>query len=211
MIALSTNSAWTKSRSTSFPFFATDEELLTAIHGALLKEWGRYSLIYFDRKSLDRDRIKVTDQETDISKVTDLKRFGTNLFWLKSSTLSPELDAIAPAAKETLCGMFGLIHFDHGGRCKERTKESSIGIIWQIRNADTGELRVHREYKQLFDRLKRELQKRLVHAVEWHFPDGTTLEDKRTRMSAEVARRFDCGKMKLHLAKPGRLLTGRHE
>lgn len=84
-------------------------------------------------------------------------------YFLRSRRLTPAIPAPAPLSGVGWPAIFatnGLVLLQHPDHVrKAETSRSSIGIVSRVRNQDTGEVREHHEYDELYAVIKRALAK----------------------------------------------------
>jgi hypothetical protein len=177
-----------------FQCFATDEEVQTWLLHCLPSKYAPYRLVGCDRVPGDGAFYVDEPFQCEVGALlacmheTDPPRWK---FFIWSETLTPDLRLQRMDLRETsgidkLCGYNGLVELQFG---TIRGKKDSTGlvIVDKVRNLKTGELGEHREYLELFQALRKEINRALCYGTLYRFADGSEWEDARMERWTEGA------------------------
>jgi len=151
---------WHRVGGHSFQFYATDDEVAEWLLETLPAEFAPYIVFREDPKP---PRLVV--HEWDIA---DIRRSFTEdrdaRHWIKSAVLSRDLNAsdiFVPSDLGKL-SFGGLISVRLGSDWKGRRETTDMGLIDRIRHDRTSAEQRQPEYREIFERLRRTMGKRLV-------------------------------------------------
>jgi len=157
---------WDRVGGRNFQFYATDDEIAEWLRETLLQHFAPYSALGREwlNSRWQRFDCPIHDIRTGI---TDHRQ--SNL-WIRSHLLTPDLSRESEVTELSFGGLLLL----QLGREREdgRLDDARLAVVDRIRHAATGRERRHVEYKRIFDRLKRAMQKRLVVTTQITLRDG---------------------------------------
>jgi hypothetical protein len=185
-------------------FFATDDEVQEWLNHCLLPKYAPYRLIPTPQWARPGDQIR-THAVEDL--LQTLATCESTSFFLWSQAISPRLLLNIPQNLVAWCSINGLPNLDHGFDWRGTRRESALGFVERIENKHTGEIRIHVEYREVYNRLRREIVKALRYSTFHRFADGTEREDTSLRRMTEAAAQAH-GHGIVFNARPGRRLDG---
>lgn len=204
---LSERSEWRRlGRGKTLEFFATDDEVRQWLMH-LPAEFRPYKLIGYDLVEVSKRRFVPQQWEFELSDFPGCMQGPREMRWefgIWSAKLSPKpATTVDRSAKSP---PHNLVLLQHGGFLKlpwldlklsqkdvRRRVESSIGIVDRIINDKTGEVVVFKEYLEIFNSLRKEIEKKLCFASIQSFRDGTELETTQYRWTEAAVRLYESG------------------
>ncbi len=94
-----------------------------------------------------------------LSDIPALTRAGEWYFFLRSLTITPEVDWTLADSPCALCSVNGLIGLQHPEPVQRRV--STLGIVWKVVDHETGDVVVHDAYLAAYNALKRQVKRLL--------------------------------------------------
>jgi hypothetical protein len=174
-------------------FFATDDEVQEWLLCALPAEYEPYTLVGADLVQVEKKKFVEKGFEFDIDELKKAMYEGDKIrwqYWIRSKVITPELDFSRHKMISWILSYSGLVGLQHGSYNKNKWVEgqsaSSIGIVDQIKNDETGEKVHHKEYVNVFRKLNREIKKHLCYSSFWKYKDGSEREDKKLRLMTQA-------------------------
>jgi hypothetical protein len=193
-------------RGRTLQFFATDDEVQSWL-SSLPERYEPYLLMGVDKVRAGSNYVDLPfhcriEEFLECSKAGDGNRWE---FWILSEAITPGLVALHQGRLGVLYSYSGLVRLVHGLTLRDCRDASSIGIVDKVINLDTGEVRQHAEYLEIFNTLRKTIKKDLRYSAIGHFPDGSQHEDTSLRLFTEGAVRAHEAGM-LFTRTPGRPL-----
>jgi hypothetical protein len=161
---------WQRVGGRNFQFYATDEEIAEWLIETLPTQFVPYSVL--GREWRD-SRWRFFDYPLADVRACMSHHRRSNL-WIRSHAPTPSVSA---ASDERELSLGGLILVQLGRQLTDgKLDEARLAVVDRIRHAASGREHRHRDYKRIFDRLKRAMQKRLVVTTQIALPDGTATD-----------------------------------
>jgi hypothetical protein len=189
-------------------FFATDAEVQEWLIGHLPNQYAPFYLVGSDLVPEGSVYVEQPFQ-CEVAALLECMSGPVRRRWkfrIWSEVLTPGLELRRGEPIDTICSYNGLVGLQHGLMTRDQKNSSSIGITHRVQNMYTGQLVQHDGYLQIFDALRRAIEKKLCYATIYRGLDGSESESRRVERWTEAAvREWESG---VHFtAKPGRLLT----
>jgi hypothetical protein len=184
-------------------FYATDEELRSAILASAPPEFGPYSLAGSRLVENGGDAAYVEDPFE--GRLQDLPQLLSAEIraWLRSHCLTPEPKFRRGDPVEDVCAMNGLIGLQHDHLSPGKRGPTRMFLNHRVQHCDTGEVIYHEGYDRVFASIKRRVKRLLVWTAVLTFPSGESFESKTAVMSDAMAQLHLAGELELK-ETPGR-------
>ncbi|HIE00552.1 MAG TPA: hypothetical protein EYP59_09720 [Thiotrichaceae bacterium] len=143
-----------------FQFMATDEQLIEILHASLPTQFAPYSILA-TFMSKEGKIYKQSSFSVQLPDFLPKKHQGLWQFFIQSHVLCPDLPISEVLQLDRLFAFNGLINLQHGRLSKGVCQKSSIGVVEQLKNLNTGELLKYKESVKIFNALKKALQNAL--------------------------------------------------
>jgi hypothetical protein len=190
-----------------FDFFATDEEIQEWLQAALPAVYRPYTLIGVDRIKQTRFRYGAKSFECPVSQFLQCRIAEVGVrrshYWVRSQKLTPKLPLQVDLGIDHVYSFSGLVSLQHGSMIRVGNPRvpavplyqaaSSISVVPQVQNRQTGEIRDYPEYLKIFESLRRRIRQDLVYTTITRFADGSEREDRLLRMTQGAKELFDQG------------------
>ncbi len=149
-----------------YEYLATDQEVAEILNEHLLDEFGPYRVITKVEEEWDGKKlvgVKFADSPIEeIESVFRNRLEWSDSFWVFSTHLTPCLRAPTAIGYSYYFAVNGLLEFNQSPSNMRGEKTSSyMSVIQRFVNSETGELREYDVYLKLFNRLKRQIKKRM--------------------------------------------------
>jgi hypothetical protein len=191
-----------------FDFFATNEDVQEWLLIALQPAYAPFTLAGYHTVPFECQITEFMQCRAD--------RDGTIRwnFWICSKMLTPELPLQPDIRLDKLCSLSGLVGLQHGFMRRVRNPRdpaitryqaaSSISVVAEVYNQQTGAVRSYPEYKKIFETLRRRIRRSLVYTTITRFADGSEREDPLLRMTQAAKDLYDQGHPFVN--RPGRFI-----
>jgi len=196
-------------------FYATDDELQEWLLRHLPAEYEPYRLLAVIPRQQSRRVWIWSTSQWDISELRQVVDDGWGAgfinLWIWSMSLTPGLPigiSDRYGRLDDLCGMNGLVNLQRLTRGDGAREPLSMSILPTFVNVRTRRRLQHKEYLQIFEKLRKAIKRQLVYSSIHVFPDGRQLEDSRCpRMTEAAVRAYRSGARLANL--PGRYVGPR--
>ncbi len=182
-------------RGRSFSFFITDSEMKDILLSSLLPQYEPYSLIYIHQKKIG-NIFKQFYEEKTIDKFLECREGNIVNYYIRSQLLT-DIQCLSNIDRKFIyLSTNGLLILHHG--FIDHTNgwmESTISIVNKIINNNTNELIIHTEYEKIFNKLIRNIKKKLCYKSKWENGDGIIV-DQKILMSEEFVTKCKSGEIK---------------
>ena len=165
-------------------FFATDDELQKWLLEALPDTCGPYTIVGADSVRNEQKRYSQRFFEFPIHKFKEAMYEKDSVrweFWIRSKSITPVLNVSHCHDIKKQLSFSGLIRICHGSYSNrgfhDGWQESTIGIVTQIENANSGRQIINDEYLKIYKALEREIKKHLCYSSFCIFKDGSEVEN----------------------------------
>lgn len=142
-----------KGRGKSFQFFAADAEIAAVLCEALPPEFAPYSLIAIEKERV-QGRFIQRPIQLEVDGFLGQRAKGTWRFFLRSHTITPDLEMPSDVRADMLLAMNGLVNVFHGVVHRDRVGASVIGVVDRIVHRTTRRSIYHEHYVEVFKSLR---------------------------------------------------------
>jgi hypothetical protein len=190
---LDPNQWWRNRHSRSVAFFATLDEIHSAISGGLVPEYAPYSFATWVRSGRNGGRSEVISVDALASQTLETLTCADQLFLFSEKLTdlkSGESDWYMPAS----WSLSGLIILQIGRqRWDKKYEPSALGMVARVESREGEDRLEHPEYERVYNAVKRRLNRMLCYTTIQDFADGSTLESNLERMTAGAAQAYRNG------------------
>ncbi len=165
-------------------FFATDDELQEWLLSALPDACGPYTLVGADSVRINRNQYVQRFFEFPIHKLKEAMYEKNPVwweFWIRSKSITPVLDVSHCHDIKKQLSFSGLVRICHGSYSNrgfhEGWRESTIGIVTQIENINSGRQIVNDKCLKIYNALEKTIKKHLCYSSFCIFKDGSEVEN----------------------------------